>query len=293
VDVSDQFVPALHFRALLDLEGYTTLTMNLDSTSAGSLAAEMALDDALSEFLLTECIRATDQAELTFSSGIAVMSAVAEQKKRKRSVAAHAHPGNLLDFLADLDSARPGGCVPESSLWKNLSPEIEDKRYVESFRLTKFAFNELLQRISMPGVFERRTNDLKACVSGQKSYTFRDILAMTLYFLAHCPTFCVMKNTFGCGLSTAWKLVGEGVAAIVRALHYGVGGSTPVIRFPYSKEEIHTVIGGFETFIGHLPMCMGAIDGTFIGMRKPDVGRCPMGRDQYFGAKSKITQVMV
>jgi hypothetical protein len=40
-------------------------------------------------------------------------------------------------------------------------------------------------------------------------------------------------------------------------------------------------------------MCMSAIEGTHIDMCKPDVCRCPMGRDQYFGAKIKMTQVTV
>jgi hypothetical protein len=62
-------------------------------------------------------------------------------------------------------------------------------------------------------------------------------------FVSLCPlpNLSVMRNTLSCGLSIALKLVGEGVAAIVRALHYRVGGNTPVRRFPYRQEQISTV----------------------------------------------------
>ena len=88
------------------------------------------------------------------------------------------------------------------------------------------------------------------------------MLAMTLYYLAHCTTLKVLMNTFGCAESTAWNLVGEGVAAIVLSLHFGVGSNTPVIRFSQTEQEILWTVGGFDSFIGHLPWVIGALDGT-------------------------------
>jgi hypothetical protein len=107
--------------------------MHVHDMSIRSLEAEMALDEAFGDFLLAESLRATSQAAILFTRIIAAQAAAAESKRRRRYVVAHTHPGHILDFMAD--SARPGGCVPASALWSNLSPEMEAKRYVESFRL--------------------------------------------------------------------------------------------------------------------------------------------------------------
>jgi DDE superfamily endonuclease len=246
-------------------------------------------EDLVTEFLVNQCITASAQTDQLLAHVLSASAASSSSNTRSRSVVAHVHPGNLLDFIGDQPRSR--STIAESAMWKNLPPKLEDQRYVQNFRLSKVAFHDLLCRIRRPGVVVGRSDDQKACVEGQQSYNFKDMLAITLYYLAHCPTFNGMRNVFGCGLSTAWTLVGAGVTAIVRALLYGIGENPPVMKWPDTDKEILNAIGGFESFIGHLPWCMGAIDGTHIAMRKPDITRCPLGRDQFFGAK-KVTQVM-
>lgn len=236
------------------------------------------------------------------------------------------YPGNLFEFMDDQPC--PEGGITEADLWSNLPQDKEDAKYSTYFRMTRGAFDDLVERLRRVGpngasdtAFIGREDGTRACVPGQRSYTFKRILALTLYFLARSATSVELASEFDTSPCTAWKLVGEGITALVRVLLHGVGGNTPIVRFPQTDEEKLAVIGGFEEFmvdasqkhlggvflqtymrhqerstmefIGHLPWCIGAIDGTHIGQRKLDATRCPVGRDLYWGWKSKVSQLLV
>lgn len=218
--------------------------------------------------------------------------------KQGRSINTYAYPGNLFEFMGDQPSPEKG--VSAAALWCHLGRDLEDQRYITHFRMPRKAFEDLVARASQQGpggvtdtAFLGRKDHSEACVPGQRSYSFRRILALTVYFLAHASTGSQLSSTFGVPPSTAWTLVGDGVTALVRVLLHGVGGNEPVVKFPKTDEEKLAVVGGFEELIGHLPWCIGAIDGTHIGQRKPDVSRCPMGRDMYWSWKSKTSQLLV
>jgi hypothetical protein len=179
---------------------------------------------------------------------------------------------------------------------------------VRHFRMPRRAFDDLVAMLRCQGpggaedtAFLTRRDDTRPCVSGHRSYYFRMILALTMYFLGHASTMSELSNVFGVPPSTAHQGVEEGVTALklVRVLLYGVGGNVPVVKFPQSEEEKLAVIGGFEIIslcqelIGHMRWCIGAIDGTHIAMRKPDIARCPQGRDIYHSWKSKISMLLV
>lgn len=215
-----------------------------------------------------------------------------------RSVNTYHYPGNLYEYTLSYPSEHKG--VPREALWCELTAEVENSRYNTHFRMPKQAFEDLLYKLKRQGpladsdtAFLKRKDSTEACVKGHRSYCFRRILALTLYFLARSSTGSELSTTFGIPPSTVWVLVGEGVVALVRVLLHGVGGNSPVVRFPQTEQEKLAVIGGFQELIGHLPWCLGAIDGTHIGQRKPDVSRCPVGRDLYWSWKSKVSQLLV
>lgn len=218
--------------------------------------------------------------------------------KQDRSINTYEYPGNLFEFTCEHPCPEKG--VTAAGLWRNLGQKREDQMYMTHIRMPKRAFENLLERLRRQGpggeqdtAFLGRKDGTQACVPGQRSYSFRRILVLTLYFLAHASTVSQLSSTFSVPPSTAWTLVGEGVTALVRVLLHGVGGNTRVVSFPQSDEEKLAVIGGFEELIGHMPWVIGAIDGTHIGQRKPDVTRCPLGRDLYWSWKSKNSQLLV
>lgn len=220
------------------------------------------------------------------------------EPKKKRSINTCQYPGNLFEFMGDC--AVPEKGVPASALWRNLGRQREDEMYIRHIRLPRAALEDLVQRCRLKGpggeqdtAFLNRSDKTVAAVSGKRSYDFRRIVILTLYFLAHSSTAFELSTVFGVPPSSAWTLVGEGVLALVRVLLHGVGGNKPLVAFPSNDTEKLSVIGGFEELIGHLPWCIGAIDGTHIGQRKPDVTRVPMGRDLYWSWKSKVSQLLV
>lgn len=215
---------------------------------------------------------------------------------KTRSVVTYEYPGQVFQYMGD----QPGNGVSAEHLWCNLGQKREDENYLSYFRMPRKAFDDLLGKLRSQGPggegdtgFVGRKDSTRSCVPGTRSYTFKNILAVTLYFLAHCASCSQLSSIFGIPVSSAWTLVGEGVTALVRVLLYGVGGNDPVVKFPETDAEKLAVIGGFQQLIGHLPWCIGAIDGTHIGQRKPDVTIQPAGRDLFYGWKSKVSQLLV
>ena len=51
------------------------------------------------------------------------------------------------------------------------------------------------------------------------------------------------------------RIAGEGVAVIVRALHFGVGGNTPVIRSSQTEQEILST--QVQVYVFHRSPAMG------------------------------------
>jgi hypothetical protein len=135
--------------------------------------------------------------------------------------------------------------------------------------MSRPSFDELLRRISNGDCMER-PDVVHPLFAEMRSYKHRDILAMTLWFLAKCDTFASMKSQFNVPLSTMHGLVRQGVTALGRALLYGEGGNQPVVHFPSTVEEVTDVLAkGIGSTGGDLPQCIGAINGTHVEMRKP------------------------
>ena len=111
-------------------------------------------------------------------------------------------------------------------------------------------------------------------ISGEKR------LAIGMFFLAHGSTFQAIATTFRIGTATAFKIVHQCIdimkVSIVPA----------AIKFPHGP-ELQRVIASFRGK-HRLPLCAGALDGTFIIMKKP-----ALWGDTYWCYKNRIAILML
>ena len=84
---------------------------------------------------------------------------------------------------------------------------------------------------------------------------------MTLHFLAQGVSFSQLAVTYSVGKSTAVTVVHDTIRILMEHL------VLDSIRFP-TGQELEQVLVDFESLSG-LPQCGGAVDGTFMHIRKP------------------------
>ncbi|XP_065175529.1 uncharacterized protein LOC135805424 [Sycon ciliatum] len=130
-----------------------------------------------------------------------------------------------------------------------------DRQYVKTFRVSKPLFDAIYT--DTHALWEKSDTAFRCAVSSEKR------LAMLLYWLAHATTQDELANLFGVGQSTVHGILHDGVDTL--AVHLGKKS----IVFP-KGEDLKRVISGFKR-ICKLPMCAGAIDGTFMKIIKPSV----------------------
>ena len=131
-----------------------------------------------------------------------------------------------------------------------------DTRYLRTYRVDYRTFQLLCQLTERD--LELATTRFRAPVPPAKR------LAMCLHWLAHGMTFdqlnwrAVLHWSFNCPLHCAWcNCFFESLASLVPT----------AIKFP-SGTELDNVMAGFRD-LAQLPMCAGAIDGTFVHIKKP------------------------
>ena len=120
----------------------------------------------------------------------------------------------------------------------------------------------------------------KKSTSFRQPITASKRLGIVLYYLAHGTTFDMLGTIFHVGSSTAFTIVHECVSIMKRVL------VRLSIKFP-TGPELQTVMAGFEAKHG-LPLCAGALDGTFINMQKPR-----LWGDSYWCYKNNIAVVLL
>ena len=120
----------------------------------------------------------------------------------------------------------------------------------------------------------------KKSTSFRQHITASKCLGIVLYYLAHGTTFDMLGTIFHVGSSTAFTIVHECVSIMKRVL------VRLSIKFP-TGPELQTVMAGFEAKHG-LPLCAGALDGTFINMQKPR-----LWGDSYWCYKNKIAVILL
>ena len=165
--------------------------------------------------------------------------------KRKRRFWAALRDGNVWDedFLRN---------YPTMSVQWNV-PDFEDQQYMEHVRMGKSEFWHLHEEFGRYITFQ--DSKWRLCVPSHKR------LAITLHWLANGNSYSQLARQHGIAKSTAVKIVHE----TVRALKMHMVPNS--IRFP-EGQELKRVMAEFES-LSFLERCAGAVDGTFVKIRKP------------------------
>ena len=130
-----------------------------------------------------------------------------------------------------------------------------DSKYCKTYRVDRRTFQYLVRETRQH--LQGQPTCMRSPISPEKK------LAMALHWMAHGKTFDQLGEIYHVGASTAHAIVHQ----VVKVLKENIVKSA--IKFPGGR-ELDTVIDGFEQVAG-LPMCAGAIDGTFVHMLKPSI----------------------
>lgn len=132
-------------------------------------------------------------------------------------------------------------------------PDWEESQYLQHFRMSKDTFWYLSQTYGK--YLEKETTHLRLALPHAKR------LAIVLHWLAQASSFAQLAALYAIGKSTVVAVVHQGVD-VLRAKFV-----PEAIRFP-TGSELDQVMVDFEALCG-LPCCGGALDGTFMPIRKP------------------------
>ena len=136
-----------------------------------------------------------------------------------------------------------------------------DTRYLRTYRVDYRTFQLLCQLTERD--LELATTRFRAPVPPAKR------LAMCLHWLAHGMTFDQLGEQYCTGASTAHSIAHGAIAVLKASL------VPTAIKFP-SGTELDNVMAGFRD-LAQLPMCAGAIDGTFVHIKNPLSGEITTG----------------
>ena len=142
--------------------------------------------------------------------------------------------------------------------WKNLGeqfPDWEEKQYINHYRMTKGTFWFLCEKYGK--LLQKETTRLRKPVPYPKR------LAIVIHWASHSLTFTQLSALYAIAKSTAIAVVHEGITM----LHCELVPES--IRLP-TGSEFDQVMCDFQSLCG-LPLCAGALDGTFMKIRKPTV----------------------
>eukprot|EP00117_Sycon_ciliatum_P008515 scpid73319/ scgid11180/ Putative nuclease HARBI1; Harbinger transposase-derived nuclease len=163
-----------------------------------------------------------------------------------------AHPENELGLAAGFWEKEVLGT------WENTKQKSKrwwKAAWIANFRMEQRTFCFILQRYGH--LFERQSTHLRRTIPSSKR------LAIALYYLCHSETYNELAALFHVGVSTASCIVHDVVEALVGEV------TRDSISFPQGN-QLSKVMRGFEQ-LSNLPMCGGAVDGTFVRIVKPEI----------------------
>ena len=142
--------------------------------------------------------------------------------------------------------------------WVNMGeqfPDYEEAQYINHYRMTKGTFQFLCERYGK--MLKKQTTRLRQPIPYPKR------LAIVIHWMAHCLTFTQLAALYAIAKSTAIAIVHEGITVLHKEL------VPESIRLP-TGSEFDQVMYDFKSLCGLL-LCAGALDGTFMRIRKPSV----------------------
>ena len=147
---------------------------------------------------------------------------------------------------------RPGR---DNEWWDNfITQRVTAEEWKENFRMNRETFLKLC-------------DDLRPSLEGQATrmqmpLSVEKQVAVTLYYLADEGRMRKVANAFDIGKSTVSKVVRRVTMAISRLL------GPQYIKHPQTIEKVKEMATHLQQRHG-FPQCIGAIDGTHIGIKKP------------------------
>lgn len=147
--------------------------------------------------------------------------------------------------------------------------KVIPSEWCENFRMSKDSFNILCSELQD---FIKKRN-----TRWRKSVSVKEQVALTLYYLSDEGRLRKTANAFGLGKSTTSQIIRRVCKAITDHL------TSKYIKMPKSKEEVEESASRFYLKHG-FPQCIGAIDGTHIGIKQPSENST-----DYINRKGKYT----
>lgn len=160
-------------------------------------------------------------------------------------------------------AALRGTGVWENEFLKNLPymslhwhvPDVENKAYEDHVRMGYVEFWHLHEEYGK--FLKKKDTRWRRAVPSHKR------LALTLNWLAHGGSLGELGRKYAIGKSTAVKIVHDTIAVLGKEM------VRKAIRFPEGN-ELKRVMKEFET-LSHMERCAGAVDGTFMKLKKPPI----------------------
>ncbi|CAF3307254.1 unnamed protein product [Rotaria sp. Silwood2] len=154
-----------------------------------------------------------------------------------------------------LNSTRLVWCYQKNNKWwTRIVPDMTNKQFKNNFRVERTTFIKLVKLIGP--YIEKKNTHLRSAVVVHKR------IACALYTLGSSSEFRTIAHLFGIGKTTATLILHEFCDVLVNLFF------NCIIKFPTTNSEIQETMNEFFTQHGY-PMCVGAVDGTHIGIKPP------------------------
>ena len=125
----------------------------------------------------------------------------------------------------------------------------------------------------------------------ERQYTPQHQLAVTLHFLAHCPTIRALSTKFDSPPSSVSRSILCPTLKAIRKALFDTQ-ATKNVRFPRTADDFRKATSAYEDAFG-LPGAIGAIDGTLVHMRKPTRAESGGDNDAFWCYKGHIASLLL
>ena len=142
--------------------------------------------------------------------------------------------------------------------WNNIWSTYSEKRFKNTFRISRNIFSTILAKIR---------HNLEKSARTEEPISPECRLAICLYRLARGDYYYTLSEMSGLGIATIQGIVIEVCEAIVS----NVWDSAVTAHFPSSQEHVKEKIMDMEE-IWQFPCCWAAVDGCHISIKCPDGG---------------------